>query len=237
MGKEFQFKYFNISQDRSLLKVGTDSMLLGALASANAPQKGLDLGAGTGVLSLMLAQKYPDLRIDAIEMDGPSCIDCSDNFSNSKWASRLHCIHADYYEQSLKQGYDLIFSNPPFYLERADQIRAENEQSKHTDENKLFELFKRVYYLLAHQGVFWTVLPYAHYDRVLSYCKDIGLHVNDCFVIDAKSSKPKSRVVLSISHNTEPIKTHHLVLRNEDNTYTEAYIKLTKEFHFKQLKK
>ncbi len=114
MAQDFQFKYFRISQNRTALKVGTDSMLLGAFVSAKNPKYALDLGAGTGVLSLMLCQKFPTLNVEAIEIDKGAFQDCLSNVKQSSWSEQVNAIQGDYFSHVFSRSYDLIVSNPSF---------------------------------------------------------------------------------------------------------------------------
>ena len=116
----FQFKQFLVNQDRCAMKIGTDGVLLGAWCPIdNNPFSVLDIGAGTGILSLMLAQKSNASQIDAIEIDEDAYEQCVANFENSPWGDRLFCFHAglDEFIDEPEDQYDIIISNPPFYSE------------------------------------------------------------------------------------------------------------------------
>ena len=128
MDKPFIFKQFEIHQDRCAMKIGTDSVLLGSWASIeNNPSSILDIGAGTGVLALMMAQRHRSETIDAIEIDDDAYEQCVENFEQSPWGDRIFCYHASLEEfvDEIEDRYDLIISNPPFY---SDTYKSENEQ-------------------------------------------------------------------------------------------------------------
>lgn len=115
--KPFKFKEFTINQDRCAMKIGTDGVLLGAWTSLNNnPFSVLDIGSGTGVLSLMMAQRSAAQNIEALEIDADAYEQCSENFENSSWADRLFCYHASLLEfiEEIEDTYDLIICNPPF---------------------------------------------------------------------------------------------------------------------------
>ena len=128
MSKPFRFKQFSVSQEYCAMKIGTDSVLLGAWARLDSqPNSILDIGAGTGVLALMLAQRSGAELIDAIEIDDAAYEQCVGNFEASDWGDRLFCYHAslDEFTEEIEDQYDLIISNPPFYT---DTFKTENEE-------------------------------------------------------------------------------------------------------------
>ena len=237
MAQDFQFKYFTISQNKSALKVGTDSMLLGALTKAKNPKYALDLGAGTGVLSLMLCQKFPSLNVDAIEIDKGAFQDCNFNLKQSSWSEQVNAIHGDYFNHVFPRSYDLIVSNPPFYLEHAPAMNNVSKLAKHTSKQDFYIFITIVKSLLAQDGTGWIIIPHAQLDFIVDCAKRVSLYINKIIFIDAKESKPNSRVVVTLSNFNTLINTSRLIIRNEDNSYSDSYINLTKEFHSKELKK
>jgi tRNA1Val (adenine37-N6)-methyltransferase len=235
VSKNFEFKYFTVNQERSALKVGTDSMLLGALLDADTPKRCLDLGAGSGVLSLMTCQQYPNISVDAIEIDLPSHQDCKENFGNSAWSENLNAILGDYLAYSFMGSYDLIVSNPPFYFEYSDKINKVNSRTKHISKALFIEFFTCAQRLLSGEGRFWLILPYGHLDLITKCAEQYGLYIYSMTTIHAKPSKPNSRIVICLSKKETTPRKQALTVRNDDNTYTKRYINLTKEFHGKQL--
>ena len=138
----------------SPLKVGTDSMVLGSFISSDSKLQGLDLGAGTGVLSLMLAQKNQKLQIDAVEIDANVANECDLNFQNSKWRKNLKCISADYLQFEFNKKYDLIFSNPPYHFENTLSPDNGVNISKHSLLSDFIQFFQLVKQLLTENGDF-----------------------------------------------------------------------------------
>lgn len=231
---KFHFKHFSIEQERSALKVGTDSMILGSLIDSSSKKKGLDIGTGTGVLSLMVAQLNPEIQIDAIEIDHESVIDCKTNFEDSNWSERLKVIHSDFLAFPFQNTYDLIFSNPPFYynsLLSSDQRTAISKHSFHLPFDRLFE---KVRDLLSDIGHFWLIIPAEHAQAIKEIAKENHLFLTNDITIYGKPGK-QTRSILSFS-KVEKIKTiNSLTIRDENGNYTEQYIELTKDFHFKNL--
>jgi tRNA1Val (adenine37-N6)-methyltransferase len=231
----FKFKKFDILQKNAAMKVGTDSMLLGAIMDSKGAQKGLDLGAGTGVLSLMVAQQNDEILIDSIEKDLSSFEDCQYNFTHSIWSDRLTPIAASYFSFPFDKKYDLIFSNPPFYLEEENKTKNANQLSKHMS-LKEFKMFAAlVVNNLSSNGEFWIIVPYNLFKLIDDEEVFKPLEINYLKIIHSKSGKLNSRVVIqfSFTHNIKIIQ--EMVLRNKDNSYTQDYINLTSQFHYNKL--
>lgn len=228
----FKFKHFYISQARSALKVGTDAMILGALIQSKNTRRALDIGAGTGVLSLMLAQKDPNVEIKALEIDEQSFIDCRENFENSPWKERLEVQCADFlnYEQSESEMYDLIISNPPFYSKSLVNPNQRKAQTKHAEFLPVDELYSRVDRLLTEEGTFWLIAPFEHLDFHREIAGQNQLYGNDIWIIFGKPENPK-RFVARFTRIEDNTKFHELLIRNTDGSYSKQYIELTAEFH------
>lgn len=235
MSSIFKFKEFDILQKDAVLKVGTDSMLLGAIIDSRISKKGLDLGAGTGVLSLMLAQKNENISIEAIEMDIPTYKECQFNFHESRWSDRLTAIQGNYFEYPFEEKYDLIFSNPPFHIEGAGNAKASNVISKHSSINDFGRLSTLVLKNLSKSGIFWIIVPYFLYEVIVKNKIFKELNINYLCVIHSKPNKLNSRVVIQFSFFNHNTVVDELILRNIDNSYTNEYVGLTKQFHFNQL--
>ena len=176
----FSFKQFNISQDRCAMKVGTDGVLLGAWAPIfHQPYNILDIGAGTGLIALMLAQRSSAEQIDAIEIDEDAYEQCVENFEKSNWNDRLFCYHAglDEYTDELfeEEEYDLIVSNPPFYSENYSSGDEKRDQARFQDALPFDELIESAQALLSNNGIFAVIIPYKEEERFIQLAKSIGL--------------------------------------------------------------
>jgi tRNA1Val (adenine37-N6)-methyltransferase len=230
----FLFKHFSISQNRSALKVGTDAMLLGAFINSEHEHLGLDIGTGTGVLSLMVAQKNSNIQIDAIDLDGESIIDCQENFTHSNWVERLSAISADFLAHEFDKKYDLIFSNPPFYQNSLVNENKRTAVSKHTVHLPFDQLFKKVTSLLSDTGCFWIIFPFDDFEKVHALGKSNGMLIENKITIESKLSVP-TRVILSFRKTINQVSEKIVVIRNLDNSFSDDYIELTKDFHGKKL--
>lgn len=235
MSSIFKFKQFDVLQRDSVLKVGTDSMLLGSLIDPGEYETGLDLGAGSGVLSLMVAQRNKDIHIDAIENHTLTFTECDFNFKSSSFVTRLKAIHDDYFKYVFNKKYDLIYSNPPFYMEDESLMKASNRLAKHGTLEEFRQLGILVGKRLSRNGSFWLVLPYNLYQKIVQIELFKSLYINKLYIIHSKINKLNSRIIVSYSFHKKEIVENELVIRNSDNTYTSEYIKLTKDFHYNKL--
>ena len=226
----FHFKHFSIQQDKTSLKVGTDAMLLGALISSKNHLKGLDIGTGCGVLSLMIAQKNPKIQIDAIDIDENNLLDAAVNFKNSNYSDRLRTINADYLAINFECIYDLIFSNPPFYEDGLKNENVREANSKHESSLPINLLIQKSFDLLTDDGDFWIILPFTNHIKWKEYSKAIGFNLNDFIIINGKPNVPK-RVVFCLSKKKKITKETVLTIRDDSNNYTDQYIDLTVDYH------
>jgi len=232
----FNFKYFSVKQSDSAMKVGTDSMLLGAFVDVKHNLKGLDIGSGTGVLSLMVAQKNSQIEIDAIEIDSLASKECSYNFEQSAWSDRLQCYNQDFIDFDSNKKYDLIFSNPPYYTTTKYNDDLRRTAARHEESLPIKLLLDNAQKHLSINGVVWLILPYSDFEKWNSIARDFGLFCSIKIKIKGKENKKPNRVIASFGTSEYPVKTKNFVLRNDDNSYTDEYISLTKEFHGVRLK-
>lgn len=183
--KPFHFKQFSIEQDRCAMKIGTDGVLLGAwTAIADFPNNILDIGTGTGVIAMMLAQRSDAQVIDAVELDDSAYEQATENFENSNWGDRLFCYHAHLYEFALEidEQYDLIVCNPPFYEQSSLSLKGENTPSEERQMARFedampFELLVgAVVKLLSPQGRFNVIIPYDREEDFILLCSRANLY-------------------------------------------------------------
>ena len=231
----FRFKQFDVKQANNPLKVGTDAMLLGAFIDATDKKSGLDLGTGTGVLSLMVAQKNTEIQLDAIEINSLAAAECSFNFEQSIWSNRLKCLEGDYLTIDFEKHYDLIFSNPPYHLESIIGTDLEYNRAKHSDSNELAELFRLVNRILSEDGDFWLILPFQLQTYIQKTASENQLYCKQLIQIHAKENKPNTRIICQFQKKQSNLSVSDFYIRKADNSYTEAYIQLTKAFHFVEL--
>lgn len=234
MSKPFEFKAFTVQQDQCAMKIGTDSVLLGAWTPLETnPFSILDIGAGTGVLSLQLAQRSAAQVIDALEIDELAYEQCVDNFEASPWADRLFCYHADLAEftEEIEDQYDLIISNPPFYSEDFKTDNNQRDLARFTDALPFEHLVDSVSKLLTKDGVFSVVIPYKEESHFIALASQVDLFPNRILHIKGTKHSEIKRSLLAFSFRESVIKTEALVIEIERHQYTQEYINLTQDFY------
>lgn len=233
----FQFKQFSVEQDRCAMKIGTDGVLLGAWSPIPSTIFSvLDVGAGTGIISLMLAQRTNAEQIDALEIDEEAYEQAVENFENSPWGDRLFCFHAglDEFMEEPEDEYDLIISNPPFYTE---DYKTENEQrdlARFADAMPFEDLIEAADLLLSENGIFSVIIPYKEEEKFIALAKDLDLYPIKITRVKGTPSTEIKRSLLAFSRNyLEDFPVDELVIETSRHIYTEEYIALTKDFYLK----
>ncbi|WP_250433240.1 tRNA1(Val) (adenine(37)-N6)-methyltransferase [Hanstruepera flava] len=236
MNKPFKFKEFTVHQDRCAMKIGTDSVLLGSWATLkHNPFSILDIGAGTGVLSLILAQRSQAEVIDALEIDDAAYEQCVENFESSLWGDRLFCYHASLQEftEEIDDKYDLIISNPPFYSENYKSENNERDLARFQDAMPFEHLLYSVSQLLSEQGVFSVVIPYKEENTFIELAKEIHLFPNRILQVKGSTTTETKRSLIEFSFLPKELKKEFLTIETSRHQYTPEYIKLTKDFYLK----
>jgi len=237
----FKLKQFTIKQDKCAMKIGTDGILLGAWTSTKQePNSILDVGTGTGVIALQLAQKTNASTIDAIEIEEAAYEQCTENFENSPWADRLFCYHASFQEfaselaqEEPQTTYDLIVSNPPFYSENYKSKNDSRSIARFNDALPFQHLLICVAHLLSENGIFSTIIPYKEKAAFLSLAATQGLFLKRCCLVKGREELPLKRVLLEFSFQKCEVITEALTLEIDRHKYTQAYTNLVKDFYLK----
>jgi tRNA1Val (adenine37-N6)-methyltransferase len=229
----FHFKQFTIRQDKCAFKVGTDGVILGAAADVSGADTILDIGAGTGLISLMLAQRR-EAKIFALEPDKDSFGQMAENISASSWAGRIEAVN------STLQGYlpgirfDLIVSNPPYFTNALKNPDARKAAARHADTLTRGELLEGVLRLMGDDGLFCTIMPYDEGTVLIAMAAGYGLFCNDILKIRPMATSEIMRMVLSFSHKKTKTAERFLTIEHgRRHEFTREYIELTKEFYLK----
>ena len=236
MSKPFKFKEFSINQDKCAMKIGTDGVLLGAWATIeNKANTILDIGAGTGLLSLMLAQRSLADNIEALEIDEDAHQQCIENFEDSAWANRLFCYHAglDEFIDEIEDPYDLIISNPPFYSEDVSSRNTSRDTARQNQSLPFDELLEGVSKLLSSDGLFATIIPHKEEASFIRLAASYALFPHRILRVKGNTSAEIKRSLLEFSFKDGEILENELIIEIKRHQYTEDYINLTKEFYLK----
>ena len=236
MSKPFRFKQFSVAQERCAMKIGTDAVLLGAWTDVDSqPNSILDIGAGTGVLALILAQRSGAELVDALEIDDAAYEQCVGNFEASDWGDRLFCYHAalDEFTEEIEDQYDLIISNPPFYTDTFKTENEERNKARFEDAMPFTELLKSVSKLLSPTGQFNVVIPFSEESSFIELAAKEGLYPSRILHIRGQESSPVKRSLICFRFEKQTIETQELIIEITRHQYTKEYTNLTKDFYLK----
>ena len=228
----FRFKQFAVEQDDVAMKVGTDGVLLGAWADCEGAKRILDIGTGTGVIALMLAQRNSQAAIHAVEIDETATRRALSNFDMSPWAERLTVENCAVQEFELSEKFDLIISNPPYFVDSLQCPDAKRTTARHTQDLTFEELDKTVCRLLADGGRFALILPTAEFDRYLSVTQLYLVRQCDVY---PKIGAAVKRVMaeFAMSENADIQRENITIEQGARGEYTDEYRALTKDFYLK----
>ena len=215
------------------MKVGTDGIMLGAWANANSPQTILDVGTGTSLLALMMAQRYPQASVDALEIDEASALEAANNVQTSPFTNRVHVTHTSLqtFAQHTPNRYDLIISNPPFF-----NAGVARNTARHTHALPHEDLILGVKKLLNKKGQFCLILPKKEGEGFIKLASNHNLYLAEKINVKPKPCKPIERLLLRFSkRNTDIPIENELIIEEEGEKriYTKKYIELTKAFYLK----
>ncbi|MGI9552624.1 MAG: tRNA1(Val) (adenine(37)-N6)-methyltransferase [Aurantibacter sp.] len=236
MLKPFRFKQFTVEQDRCAMKIGTDAVLLGAWTSLERnPDSILDIGAGTGIIALMLAQRSIAKTVDAIEINEDAYEQCVENFEVSDWADRLFCYHTglDEFVQEIEEKYDLIVANPPFYLEEVSSGNTSRDNARQNSSLPFDELLEGVSILLSIDGLFSTIIPFKEEESFIALASQSGLFPKRTTRVKGNPSSETKRSLLEFSLQKKVCEIDELVIEIERHQYTAEYIELTEDFYLR----
>lgn len=233
----FEFKQFTIQQDKCAMKVGTDGVLLGAWTPIDRPiDTILDIGSGTGLLALMMAQRTNAQEIDAIEIDQEAYIQSVENFEASPWADRLFCYHTDLetFANEMDQTYDLIISNPPFFTEDTNSQDPKRDLARNEQSLPFELLVEAVEYFLAPQGIFSVIVPIGQEEKIMHLAAQYHIYPFKVTRVKGTEDTPIKRSLIAFSRDLiNQIPLNDLVLEEKRHTYTAEYQDITKDFYLK----
>lgn len=229
----FQFKQFTIHQDFCAMKVTEIACLQGAWTPIPSSAKTvLDIGSGTGLLSLMLAQRFPDLKIDALEIDENSFNQGIENIEASKYSSQINCFLGDIKTFHFQNKYDYIICNPPFFENQLSSPNQQKNKAWHSSELTLNKLIPAIKYNLNTEGVFSILLPVErkqHLERIIS---DANFYLNEILLIQPNENLEIKYFIGIFSLQKVEVKTETIIIK-EQGVYSERTNTLFKDFYLK----
>ena len=227
--KPFHFKQFSILQDKNVFRVGTDGVLLGALVSCEAASKVLEVGTGTGLISLMTAQRNPRAKILALDINEKAVELAGHNFSNSLFRDRLRVKLFDFKNYISEEKFDLILSNPP-YFEQMDSS-PKDVLARQQVELNFEQLIQNSSTLLAENGLFSVIIPKSSEAFFIEKCADFALKLRRRVILRGTPQAEAKRCVLEFSFCEGKSQEEELVLEVSPRRYSDEYLQLTRDFH------
>ena len=241
----FKFKQFEVRHDKCGMKVGTDGVMLGAWAvpSPSASDlRVLDVGTGSGLIALMLAQRFESASVTAIDIDQAAVEQARDNVAASPFSSRIEVVQCDFRSFSCsaqeyflcptqEQGYDLVVSNPPFYVEDTFCPDSRKNAAKHASSLPFRQLISGAVRVMGKGGILSVIVPYSVANDFIGLAALSELYLQRRCDVRSSMRKPFKRSLLSFSSVVGTTEQTELTLRDADNQYTEAYRSLTREFY------
>lgn len=233
----FQFKQFSVNDDKAAMKIGTDAVLLGAWCPINNnPKTILDIGTGTGIIALMLAQRSNAQQIDAFDIDENAYEQAVENFENAPWSDRLYCFHAglDEFVEEPEHEYDIIVCNPPFYSENYKSNNESRDLARFQDAMPFEDLVEAADLLLSEDGIFAVIIPFKEEENFIDLCADFELYPIKITRVRGTFTTPIVRSLLAFKRfEMSVLNADELVIESNRHEYTNEYINLTKDFYLK----
>jgi tRNA1Val (adenine37-N6)-methyltransferase len=234
----FQFKQFKIEQDHCAMKVTTDGCLFGAWCAnkiknqESKVKNTLDIGTGTGLLSLMAAQQNPKIQIDAIEIDQEATSQANQNVLASPWSEQVHVFYGDARQFRYPGKYEAIISNPPFYENEWRSPDEKKNIAHHSDDLGLADLFSLTHKQLTEDGKFYFLFPYKRKEQVESLLKKEGLYIHALMLAKQTTQHDYFRMMIEGGLEVaDEIITDEMAIKDEKNEYTTAFVSLLKDYY------
>jgi tRNA1Val (adenine37-N6)-methyltransferase len=226
----FHFKHFVIHHDRCAMKVGTDGLLIGAWVSINGYKSIVDIGAGSGLISLMLAQRSANATILGVEIDEPAFRQAAENIANSIFRERIQLVHDSILNVDIAQGSHLIVSNPPFFSTGVKSSNVQRSNARHDDQLSLSNLVQKAANSLNENGMFALIWPYDRSEELFKETEEVGLHLRRQTIVFTARHKHPSRVLVEFCKTAHTPDVDELIVQ-ENGEYTDSYRRLLKDFY------
>jgi tRNA1Val (adenine37-N6)-methyltransferase len=231
--RPFRFKQFSIHQKHAAMKVGTDGALLGAWAGEGNPRSILDIGTGTGIAALMLAQRFPLALVNGIEIDDEAIKDAQKNFAEAPFADRMLLHHVALQEFSSNQKFDLIVCNPPYFENSLRSASVQRDRARHNESLGLDELFQKATTLLHEEGTFELVVPFDSSDRIEKLSVQNGFFVQHRCDVSSWENEAPVRTLWRLGFREKSMERISFFLYVEHLVPSDAFRALAKAFYLK----
>lgn len=227
----FKFKQFVVHQDKCAMKVGTDGLLLGVMSNFNNKKKVLDIGTGTGLISLVIAQLNNICNITAVEIDKDAATQAGSNFETSPWSSRLMIYNKSIFDFDDNEKYDLIVSNPPYFIESLKCDKENKSLARHVDLSFFDKLSVKISSILADDGEVQIILPVNEMIKLKKSLAQVNLYpVKQINVHSFENTKCIREIVTFKRNSIQYIDQCKFVIYKEQKKYSEQYINCCKDF-------
>lgn len=226
----FKFKQFEVDQAGCAMRINTDGVLLGATVKHPSPTAILDIGTGTGVIALMLAQRFPEATIHAVEIDQQAAETANKNFQFSVFSERLTINHTSIEQYEYAQQFDLIVSNPPFFVNDLKSEEFRKGIARHADDDFFSMLIRKSSGLLADEGMIWLILPVKQADEVIGIAAYYNLSLAERIHIHSDQSKPTFRQMICLKKGETVLRERDFNIYESFKQHTTAYKELLKDF-------
>lgn len=226
----FKFKQFDVDQTGCAMKINTDGVLLGAAVSHPSPKRILDIGTGTGVIALMLAQRFRDAVIDAVEIDKQAAETAGRNFQSSVFSERLSINHTAIEQYNNNEKFDLIVSNPPFFVNDLKNEEIRKGIARHAGEDFFSLLVEKSNSILADDGQIWLILPVKQADEVIGIASQYDLSLAERINIHSDKHKPAFRQIICLKKGNVFLKESDFNIYESLKEHTQEYQALLKNF-------
>ena len=229
----FEFKKFKLNQDKSAFKVTTDACILGAYVKVQHGDLICDIGTGTGIIALMLAQKFPESKIDAVEIDKLSAIQAQENVNASPWPENITIFNESIQEFSArkKNRYNLIVCNPPFYEDHLKSKFKRNNLTKHNFKLSIKELANSIDILLNEDGIFYTIMPPFSLDKLQAELEAYNINIFDKLDIYSRLNKSPYRNIRGFSRKPDKRIENTMIISKDNGEYSDNYKMLLKDYY------
>jgi tRNA1Val (adenine37-N6)-methyltransferase len=226
----FKFKQFEVDQSGCAMRINTDGVLLAAMVQSDRPKNILDIGTGTGVIALMLAQRFIAAQLTAVEIDATAAATAGRNFSSSAFKDRLEVVHAPIQQFNSVKEFDLIVSNPPYFVNDLKNTEEKKGIARHTDAAFFEDLISKVNLLLSENGSFWCVLPIKQAEDLIVKAEGFNLKPHTIIHLHSDKTKKPFRQIVCLQRTNKPAQTSSFYIYEAEKVYTTAYKKLLEDF-------